>query len=317
MKTTNKILIAAGLALVSAEIASEFNYMFETIFAGGSKDKLAKCADLSAEERIIEEDNRNEENVRKKWERDSANVSCYVRGYGETPIYCKIYTQKKACKNWAIVVHGYGGDGSTLNYAAKKFYDEGYNVVVPDLRGHGKSGGRYIGMGQLDSTDIINIIHLIIKGDSNAEIILYGVSMGAASVLMAASENLPVNVKAVISDCSFDSANKIIGYELRHNFRLPSFPIVNILDFICYKKAKYDLRLASPVDRVKYIKIPVLFIHGDSDSLVPVKMVYRLYRKAKCRKGLIIIKNAGHGVSALVDGNKYWNGVFTFLKKAL
>ena len=180
MKTTNKILIAAGLALVSAEIASEFNYMFETILAGGSKDKLAKCADLSAEERIIEEDNRNEENVRKKWERDSANVSCYVRGYGETPIYCKIYTQKKACKNWAIVVHGYGGDGSTLNYAAKKFYDEGYNVVVPDLRGHGKSGGRYIGMGQLDSTDIINIIHLIIKGDSNAEIILYGVSMGAA-----------------------------------------------------------------------------------------------------------------------------------------
>lgn len=316
MKTMNKLLIAAGLTLAYAEIASEMNYMFETILAGGSKAQLAKCANLSAEEKIVEEDNRNEENVRKKWERTSANVSCYVRGYGETPIYCKIYTQEKACKNWVIVVHGYGGDGSTLAYASKKFYDKGYNVVVPDLRGHGKSGGRYIGMGQIDSIDIINIIHLIIKGNSNAEIILYGVSMGAASVLMAASEKLPSNVKAAISDCSFDSANKIIGYDLMHNFKVPSFPIVSILDIICYKKAKYDLRLASPIDRAGYINIPTLFIHGDSDNLVPTKMVYRLYKKAKCPKALMIIKNAGHGVSALVDGKKYWHGVFTFIERA-
>ncbi|MDO4300376.1 MAG: alpha/beta hydrolase [Clostridia bacterium] len=315
MKTRNKLLIATGLTIGMAEMASEINYMFETILSGGNKLKLAKCTDLSREEKIVEEDNKNERKQRELWEKKSRNVSCYIKGYDDTPIYCKVYIQKKFCHKWTLVVHGYGGDGSTLAYASKKFYDEGYNVVVPDLRGHGKSGGRYIGMGQIDSRDIMNIIHLIIKGDKNAEIYLYGVSMGGASVLMTASEKLPANVKAVISDCSFDNANKIIGYELSHNFRVPPFPIVNILNMLCYKKAKYDLRLASPIDRVSYIKIPALFIHGDRDSLVPTKMVYRLYDRARCKKALMVIKDAGHGVSALVDGERYWRGVFGFIKK--
>ena len=85
------------------------------------------------------------------------------------------------------------------------------------------------------------------------------------------------------------------------------------MDFACIKKAKYDLRLASPIDRVEYINIPVLFIHGDSDHLVPIKMVHRLYNKTKSKKALMIIKNAGHGVSALVDKERYWKGVFRFI----
>lgn len=313
MKTINKLLIATGLTIGMAEVATEISYMFETILSSGNKLKLAKCTDLSNEEKIVEEDNKNEKKQRDVWERKSRNVGCYIKGYNDTPIYCKVYIQKKFCHKWTVVVHGYGGNGSTLAYASKKFYDEGYNVVVPDLRGHGKSGGRYIGMGQIDSRDMMKIIHLIIKGDSNAEIYLYGVSMGGAAVLMTASEKLPSNVKAVISDCSFDSANKIIGYELKHNFRLPAFPLVPFMDLLCYKRAKYDLRLASPIDRVEYIKVPTLFIHGDNDNLVPTKMVYNLYNKAKCKKALMIISEAGHGVSALVDKERYWRGVFNFI----
>lgn len=315
MKKSSKILITAGVLGTIIEIYSELNYLFETILSGGNKMDLAKCIDLSKEEKVVEEDNKNERQSRIQWEKRARNVSCYVRGYANTPIYCKIYLQKRFCHKWVVAVHGYGGDGSTLAYASKKFYDKGYNVVVPDLRGHGKSGGKYIGMGQIDSIDILNIIHLIIKGDKECEILLFGVSMGGASVLLTASEKLPKNVKVVISDCSFDNANKIISYELFHNFKIPPFPIVNILDIMCYKRAKYDLRLASPIDRVEHIKIPTLFIHGDKDMLVPTKMVYRLYKKAKCKKALMIIKDAGHGVSALTDSKRYWAGVFTFLKK--
>lgn len=314
MKMMNKILIASGAAMAMTELGSEINYIFESILSRGNKLEFAKCTDLSREEKIVEEDNENERKNREQWERVSRNCNCYIKGYDGTPLYCKIYLQKRFCSKWILVVHGYGGDGSTLAYASKKFYDKGYNVVVPDLRAHGKSGGRYIGMGQTDSRDMMNIIHLIIKGDSKAEIYLYGVSMGAAAMLMTASERLPKNVKAVISDCSFDNANKIIGYELRHNFRLPSFPIVAFLDMLCYKKAKYDLRLASPIDRVKYIKVPTLFIHGESDKLVPTSMVYNLYKKARCKKALLIVKDAGHGVSALVDRQRYWRGVFKFIE---
>ena len=308
-----KFVILAGIGLIIREIASEANAMFETIFAGGNKEELAKCANLSNEEKIVREDNINEREKRIKWKNKSRNTECYVKGCNDTPLYCKVYIQKSKSKKWVVVVHGYGGWGSTLDYATKTFYEKGYNVVVPDLRGHGKSGGRYIGMGNLDSRDIINIIHLIIRGDSKSEIYLYGVSMGGATVLIAASEKLPSNVKAVISDCSFDNADNIIAYELKNSFKLPRFPFVNLMDFACIKKAKYDLRLASPIDRVEYINIPVLFIHGDSDNLVPIKMVHRLYNKTKSKKALMIIKNAGHGVSALVDKERYWKGVFRFI----
>lgn len=308
-----KFVILAGIGLIIREIASEANAMFEIIFAGGNKEELAKCANLSNEEKIVREDNINEREKRIKWKNKSRNTECYVKGCNDTPLYCKVYIQKSKSKKWVVVVHGYGGWGSTLDYATKTFYEKGYNVVVPDLRGHGKSGGRYIGMGNLDSRDIINIIHLIIRGDSKSEIYLYGVSMGGATVLMAASEKLPSNVKAVISDCSFDNADNIIAYELKNSFKLPRFPFVNLMDFACIKKAKYDLRLASPIDRVEYINIPVLFIHGDSDNLVPIKMVHRLYNKTKSKKALMIIKNAGHGVSALVDKERYWKGVFRFI----
>ncbi len=316
MKTRNKLLLTAGLSLGLAEFANEMGAVFETILGAGDKLKLAGLTDLSREQKIMEEDNKNEKEKRKRWEQNGRNTACYVKGYDDAPIYCKIYIQQEISDKWAVVVHGYGCDGSALAHASKKFYDRGLNVVAPDLRCHGRSGGKYIGMGFTDCRDIINIIRLIIRGNKNAKIYLYGVSMGAASVLMAASERLPENVRAVISDCSFESADGIIGYELMHNLGLPPFPLVNILNMLCIKRAGYDLRLASPIDRVARIKIPTLFIHGENDRLVPTKTAYKLYKKARCKKALMIIRGAGHGVSALVDGERYWRGVFGFIERA-
>ena len=77
-----------------------------------------------------------------------------------------------------------------------------------------------------------------------------------------------------------------------------------------------SLCTTSPIDRVARIKIPTLFIHGENDRLVPTKTAYKLYKKARCKKALMIIRGAGHGVSALVDGERYWRGVFGFIERA-
>ena len=66
------------------------------------------------------------------------------------------------------------------NYG-KKFYDMGYNVLIPDLRGHGMSEGDYIGMGWDERLDIIDLINYIIDVDKDSEIVLFGVSMGGCN----------------------------------------------------------------------------------------------------------------------------------------
>ncbi len=319
MKTATKTA-AVGTALLlpvlAAEIYSEINYIFGLIIGRGNKLELSKCADLSLEENAIKEEDKYEgENIR-YWKKHARHTQCYVKGYNGTAIYCKVYLQKEYADKWVLVVHGYGGNGDIMDYASKKYYDKGYNVVIPDLRGHGKSQGKYIGMGKLDKEDISEIIKLIIKGNPNAVIILHGVSMGGAAVIMAAAENRYGNIKAVISDCSFDRADNIISYQISHNFHIMPYPIVKLLDIICRHRAGYSLRESSPVGQVSKINVPVLFIHGEKDRLVPFKTVHKLYKRAKCKKDLFICHNAGHGVSAFVDRINYWNKIFSFLEKS-
>ena len=308
-----KTTLYSLLSIFFLEIFSELNYLFETIFAKGNKLELAKCADLSKEENVIALDNKLEQKNRETWEKKSHTTTCYIKGYKNTPIFCKIYNQNKFANKWVIIMHGYGGYGSTMTYAAQKFYLKGYNVIVPDLRAHGKSGGKYIGLGYLDSFDLSNIIDLVVKGNQNAEITLFFFFLGASTIIQTSARKHIKNIKALISDCSFDSATNIISYEIKHNFNLPAFPIICFLKLFCKLKAKYNLSLSSPIKEVANIKVPTLFIHGSKDSLVPTDIVYSLYKNANCKKDLLIVDNAGHGISALVNSKLYWSTVFNFL----
>ncbi|MCW0998235.1 alpha/beta hydrolase, partial [Streptococcus anginosus] len=89
---------------------------------------------------------------------------------------------------------GYRSNGKRdMVYTALRFAEEGYNVLVPDLRAHGKSSGNKIGMGWLDRLDLLSWISEVLAIDMEAEIILVGGSMGAATVMMASGEKLPTN----------------------------------------------------------------------------------------------------------------------------
>ena len=111
---------------------------------------------------------------------------------------------------------------------AYKYYTLGYHLLMPDLRGHGKSEGNYIGMGWHDRLDILKWIEFILKEDKEAEILLHGVSMGAATVMMVSGEDLPPNVKVIIEDCGYTSAKDQLSYKLKSMFKLPSFPFINL-----------------------------------------------------------------------------------------
>ncbi|XZL75478.1 alpha/beta hydrolase [Clostridium perfringens] len=226
------------------------------------------------------------------------------------------YLIKKPNSNkWVITVHGYTSQGKLTSYYAKNFSDMGYNVIIPDLRGHGTSEGDYIGMGWDERLDIIDLINYIIKEDKEAEIVLYGISMGAATVLNTSGEEFPENVKAVVADCGYTSAWDEFAYQLNKLFGLPAFPMMHIANLITKIRAGYWINESSPIDQTAKSKTPTLFIQGDEDTFVPSFMVEELFNASSAEKEKLIIKGAGHAKASKVNPKLYWETIDGFLNK--
>lgn len=218
-------------------------------------------------------------------------------------------------EKWIIAVHGYTSEGKLMAPYARKFFDMGYNVILPDLRGHGQSEGDYIGMGWDERFDIIDLIQYIIEDNKNSKIVLFGVSMGASTVMNVSGEELPSNVKAIIEDCGYTSAWDEFSYQLKELFGLPAYPMMHTASLIGKIRAGYWLGDASALSQIKKSKTPMLFIHGDADTFVPSHMVDELYSAATVEKEKLIIPDAGHAKSKDVDPKLYWSTIITFINR--
>lgn len=216
----------------------------------------------------------------------------------------------------AILAHGYSAQGTFMGTYAKIYYDMGYNVLLPDDRGHGKSGGSYIGFGWADRKDYMKWIDYVIDTEGeNSQIILHGVSMGGATVLMTSGESLPDNVKAIVSDCAYTSVKDELVYQLKRLYHLPSFPILDTTSILSKIRAGYSFEEASALKQVKLSKTPTLFIHGDADKFVPFEMVKELYQACSSEKELFVVPGAGHGAAYDTDTAGYKNRVREFAEK--
>lgn len=290
-----------------------------TLFIGGSSlvgvlfYNLALNANYS-KDIIYAEYNDENLNDAQKWLEEKSNYSGkYIESYDKLQLHSYVVTQNS--NKWAIVVHGYGGSGKLMSDKSKYFYDMGYNVLIPDLRGHGKSEGDYIGMGWKDRLDIISWINFIIKENPNAEIVLHGTSMGAATVLMTSGENLPSNVKAIVADCAYTSAWDEFSYQLETYLKVPSSYILNVTNMVTKLKAGYSLKEASALECVKKATVPILYIHGDKDKFVPYSMMDKLYDATNSPKEKLTIEGGEHANSDLVSPFLYWLTVEDFLNQ--
>lgn len=250
------------------------------------------------------------------WLLNDSNYSDeYITSSDNLKLHSYQIKNETSSDKWVITVHGYTSEGINMSSYAKKYYDNGYNVLIPDLRAHGLSEGDYIGMGWDDRLDIISWINYILNEDPNAQIILHGVSMGAATVLMTSGEEIPSNVKAIVADCGYTSVWDEFAYQLDDLFSLPEFPILNVSSIVAKIRAGYFLGEASSIDQVKKSKTPILYIHGDQDDFVPYYMMEELYNATSSEKEMLTIKGAEHAKASEVDPEIYWTSVNNFINK--
>ena len=225
------------------------------------------------------------------------------------------YFPGKDPKRAVICFHGYTSRGLNDYPSLARFY-MGCGLTV-DERAHGDSEGTYIGFGCLDRLDAKKWMEYMAgRLGEDCELLLQGISMGAATVDMAVGLELPPQVKGAVSDCAFTSAKEVFTSVLKTTYHMPAFPLMDLSDRMAKKEAGYGLDECNARDEVKKAKIPMLFIHGSKDTFVPCSMVYELYEACAAPKDLLIIEGASHAEAYYKDRPAYEAAVRKLMERA-
>lgn len=221
----------------------------------------------------------------------------YVRSATESP-------------NTALIIHGYTDNSIRMLMIGHLYNKEmNYNILLPDLRAHGKSDGEYIQMGWKDRLDILKWIDVSkgIYGDTT-NMVIHGISMGAATTMMTSGEDLPENIKCFVEDCGYTSVWDEFKHKLKDEYGLPAFPILPATSLYTQMKVDWNFKEASSLEQIKKSKLPMFFIHGDKDTYVPTWMVNKLYEAKQGEKELWIVPGVEHA-------NAYWDYTDEYVAK--
>lgn len=218
-----------------------------------------------------------------------------------------------------IQFHGYRGTALRDFCGGNKLAREsGQNTLVVDQRSHGRSGGTTITFGIRERLDCLCWVEYANQRfGSDTPVFLSGVSMGAATVLMVSELELPDNVVGIIADCPYSSPEAIIRKVCREDMHLPPALVMPFIRLGAKLFGHFDLKESSAVQAVKNTKIPILLLHGEDDRFVPCDMSREICASCTGAKTCITFPNAGHGLSYIVDTEKYSEAVSRFVNQCL
>lgn len=223
-------------------------------------------------------------------------------------------------KKFVICVHGHkcNGPDEFSHMMPLYHYDLGFNYLLPDLTAHGRSEGKYIGFGSFDSMNILRWVdYLIDRFGEDIEIVLHGISMGAATVMLCNEMNPPKQVKCVIEDCGYTSAFDEMSNTLKNMIGFKFDFLVKMASIVCKIKAGYRFEDADPLGNMNKAKNPMLFIHGETDSYVPFSYGKMLYEACPVEKDCMWVPNTIHAFSYYNAKDQYDEKVKGFIAKHL
>ena len=214
-----------------------------------------------------------------------------------------------------IMMHGYHGNlERDLSGGIFRALNAGHSVLAYDHRGSGLSDGNTLTFGINESKDCRRWIDFVINEiNKDAKIILSGVSMGGATAMIVSGfDDLPENMVGIIADCGYTSPKVIIKRVIRE-MKLPPdllYPFVKLGGLIF---GHFNIDEFAPVEQVAKSKLPTIFVHGDTDDLVPLEMSRENYEACAAeRKKLLVVEGAGHGLAYIYAGKGYIDELHAF-----
>ena len=205
-----------------------------------------------------------------------------------------------------LMFHGYRGNAQRdLPGGVQRCFACGRSAFIVDQRCAGRSEGKTITFGVNERKDCLAWVDFLVNHfGPDVKIILTGISMGAATVVMAGGEELPPNVIGILADCGYNS-QKDIMLKIAGEMGFPPklcYPFIKLSARIF---GGFDLEETTPMEALKKIKVPVIFFHGDTDDFVPCQMSWENYNACVAPKRMVVIPGAGHGLAYIMDPDRY------------
>lgn len=216
-------------------------------------------------------------------------------------------TEHPGAKGVVLMFHGYRTHPE-IDFSASShiYYNAGNHIIHIDQRASGESEGKYIGFGVLESRDCKSWCdYALERFGPDIRIIIGGLSMGASTVLMAAGRNLPQNVCGIVADSAFSSPAEIIQKKIHQSYRIRGRLLTIAIGIWARLLAHYSLTELSIPEIMKENEIPVFFVHGKEDALVPLEMTLKAIEACKGEKQVLLVDGAEHGTGFLVDNAAY------------
>ncbi len=236
-----------------------------------------------------------------------------IRSFDGRALFARYYHVKEGAPV-QIQFHGYRGSAlRDMCGGTPLALKMGHNVLLVDQRAHGRSDGTTITFGVLERRDCLEWIRYAQKRfGEEIPIVLTGVSMGAATVLMASGLELPSAVKAIVADCPFSAPRDIIA-RVAENMGLPGKPAAAVCALGGMIFGRFRLGSSSAVEAVRNSKLPILLIHGEDDRYVPCNMSRTIYDACGGVRRLETFPKAAHAMCYMEDPVRYETVVSDFL----
>lgn len=315
---TKAALIGAGTVLSAAVLRDRIDKAIDRNFIGEALDREEPKAMLRLKSRMKGYSAESEAEAacfaRQEQLEQTPHETVSVTAPDGTRLAGHLY-RGEADQRVVLCMHGWRSGWSKDFCMIADFLRENHcTALFAEQRGQGMSDGQYMGFGMVERYDCLEWIRwLNANGFRDMPIYLAGISMGASTVLMTAGfPELPENVKGVLADCGFTSAKAIWKHISEENLHIPYRRHQKYVEKLVRSRIDLDSDSYSTLDAMETCRIPVLFVHGSADTFVPVEMTLANYEACKAPKKLLIVEGANHGMSYLVDRERYEAAVKEF-----
>ena len=193
--------------------------------------------------------------------------------------------------------------------------EKGWHILMVDQRALGESEGKEITFGIRERFDCQSWAEYAAKRfGEETPIFIWGISMGASTVLMASELPMPETVKGIVADCGFDSPASIIAETARRR-RWPVGIACRFVDWGARLFGGFRMDEASALDSVTRARVPILLVHGEEDEIVPFEMVHALKDACASPVQVLTVPKAAHGISWYVDMPTYQGTLIRFIEE--